>query len=191
MSEADVKQLKRFMWAEQSWRGACKLCELAMSLPQINDSSEKDLRYSVSAGIIMSYARSFKEGVGMGMLPDSFGCFERSDYKEGHDRLIEFRDKVYGHKDEQWEHSLLGEQKKYFLSIAGDYTCKVFVQGSSIESYKSILELVNFQRGRLMKQKELLINRMLENKIKYKGLKPGGYEIISESPYFIPISEAD
>ena len=127
----------------------------------------------------------------MGSLPASFQEFEIPRFKKNHDILIDSRDKIYGHKDEAWENRILGDEKKYYLTLTKDFQYKTSATGRFIDAFDIFLELLNHQLDRLRNESDSLLGTMLENKIKYEGLNPGGYEIISESPYFIPISEAD
>jgi hypothetical protein len=162
-----------------------------MSLPHLGDHREGDLVHGLSAGIVVSYARPFKEGEGMGTLPASFEEFEIPRFRKNHDILIDSRDKIYGHKDEQWESHNLGEEKKYYLTLTKDLQYRTSASGRFIDAFDLFLELLHFQRARLREESDSLIGVMLENKIKYEGFKPGEYEIISESPYFIPRTDSD
>lgn len=49
MKVQDAKAIKRFLWADQCWRGAEKLCNYALHIPGL--SSDPDLSFSIGAGI--------------------------------------------------------------------------------------------------------------------------------------------
>jgi hypothetical protein len=171
-----ITRLKTLIWAEHSWMGAADLCELAMSLPHLKES--KNLEHSIATGIIISYARPFTKCNGLGKLGKEFREFkDHESFKSNHDRLLETRHTIFAHKDESWETELLRDEKKYLITIEESGRFQTSMTGIVIDSFPLILDLINFQKKRILTAKEKLVQSVAN-----QGIQAGVYTIGEDFP---------
>lgn len=184
MNKATRNELRKLIWAEQSWRGAYALCELGMSLPE----DEPDINYSVMSGIVVSYARAFMSGEGLGPVDNAFEEFESRILQENHQRLLLMRNKIFGHKDDLWERSKLKDIERYYLTITESGQLSSQVVGIHSEPCQAILDLISFQRERCKSRFQSLVEKHISLKLEFGA---GSYEIKDDPPYIRRVNEGE
>lgn len=182
MNKTTRNELRKLIWAEQSWRSACALCELGMSLPE----DESDINYSMMAGIAVPYARPFMRNDGFGPLPDTFKEFSSATLKENHERLLLMRNKIFGHNDDLWARSQLEGIERYYLNISETGALSSKVVGISSSPCQEILDLVYFQRDRCKARVQSLVEQHISLKPNF-GI--GSFEIKDDPPYIRSVEQ--
>lgn len=178
MNVQDTKAIKRFLWADQCWKGAEKLCNYALHIPGL--SSDPDLSFSIGAGIAVSYARPFMSAQGVGSLPQKYEEFESHFFQTNHQRLLDARNKTFGHKDELEESEDIKEIVRYALKIGHDRRLTSKILGRALEHSIYILSLIELQRSRIRDD----IAGLVEKHVSLKDWGgPVEYSIHEEAPY--------
>lgn len=91
-----IKRLVRLNLARQDFLGSKMLAERLIASPV----DPRDMIFRpLMAGIIVTYARAFQGNDGIGLLDDAFEKFSDPALSEIHKKVLQFRDKLYAHRD--------------------------------------------------------------------------------------------
>lgn len=94
-SKLPVKLLKGLFWAEWHMKEARALCVHVVSLGEVSD----ELHHALFTGIVVSYARPFRENQGLAALGAKFRKFPTKAALVLHEGILEARDLRYAHND--------------------------------------------------------------------------------------------
>lgn len=90
------KALYKLIVARADINAALKSTQLFIKkVKSLNDP----IYYLMLCSIIICYARPFTNNEGLGCLPKKWGKFKRRKFQEGHDSMIQNRNKIIAHSD--------------------------------------------------------------------------------------------
>jgi len=91
-----VKKFLQLNLAREDFRAVKKLTEMFIAKPL----AETDLMFRpIMAGIVVTYARSFKSNNGIGLLKEPFISFSDTVLAKTHETLLRCRNGLYAHRD--------------------------------------------------------------------------------------------
>ncbi|MEI7825449.1 MAG: hypothetical protein WCI01_09120 [Chlorobiaceae bacterium] len=134
------------------------------------------LKHCLWTGVVVSYARSFGENTGISSLPKEFREFPDPDMQTQHNKLLEFRNLIFAHRNVLKESTMFDES----IPIEELNTMKVTYEQSIVKIgiYRSSFEkikvrhtqgLAEFQKKRI----DIAISKALDSMIVSGEIIPG------------------
>ena len=148
-----------------------KTCPL---LEEVHDDIH--VKHCLWTGVVVSYARSFGGNQGVSSLPKEFREFPDKDMQTQHDKLLEFRDLTFAHRDIHKESTMFDEsvpiEELNTMKITYEYpVARIGVYRSSFEKFKvrHTLKLAAFHENRI----DQAIQKALDSMIASGDVAPG------------------
>ena len=157
--------------ASQNMEDVIKTCPI---LEEVHDDIH--LKHCLWTGVVVSYARSFGENRGISSLPKEFREFPDPDMQTQHNKLLEFRNLIFAHRNVLKESTMFDES----IPIEELNTMKVTYEQSIVKIgiYRSSFEkikvrhtqgLAEFQKKRI----DIAISKALDSMIVSGEIIPG------------------
>jgi len=91
-----IQQIRRLTIASDAFQ---QCLSLIAHMEASRLTNESNLYPPMIAGVTVTYAKNFNRAEGLGPLPDLFTQFPSAALKKAHERLIDARNRLYGHRD--------------------------------------------------------------------------------------------
>lgn len=157
---------------------ASKTCDLLISLMEKRQIPE-GMRHCILTGIVCTYARSFGTNVGINRLSSKFEKFDNPDMRAIHNYVMEARNRMYAHRDQDYEQQALAEDDespffgKIRMVLDPEKGGEWMIVRSTTEplALPKIRELCAFQHQRLTLAGQDILDRYMKD----HKLTPGTY----------------
>jgi hypothetical protein len=173
-----IKRLVRLNLARQDFLGSKTLAERLVT----NPVDPRDMMFRpLMAGIVVTYARAFRGNEGIGLLDDAFAKFPDATLTEIHKKLLQFRDKLYAHRDaldaNVFTRHPSNSADLYQLQIrfddGGNFSCCSNAPEVNPEHLPTIVKLCDLQAAKVNRA----VVELLPHLTKGRKFKPGTYTI--------------
>tara|TARA_R110002072_G_scaffold242984_1_gene401987 strand:- start:277 stop:702 length:426 start_codon:yes stop_codon:yes gene_type:complete len=127
------------------------------------------------SGVVVTYAKNFNQADGLGPLPSSYSKFPDQGFRMAHAKLIDSRNTVYAHRDEQ-SHTFRdtdGSIHNYPVSVfldseTGQLLLSPYLVDIAYSKIPDILSLLKFQLDRLQTDLDSKLSKIIDPSKNYE-----------------------